>query len=193
MKSVNLAALGLAMALGSAQASVYTATEVIDAGEIYTFGNGVIEKNASSFADTYKFSFGSGVASAGFQFNIEKPNSPISTFNVSYLGNAIEVTGGNEYLNVNYQDEDGDWITIVGINKAEYRFLLTNLASGEKAIDVAGTFASPFAETRDYTLTISARAAASNVTAVPEPESLALILAGLGVMTAFARRKSTNQ
>ena len=69
------------------------------------------------------------------------------------------------------------------LNKAEYTFKLTGLSSGEKTIDVSGSFASAFPVAQNYSLTVSA---------VPEPESYALFLAGLGLMAGIARRKSKS-
>ena len=85
MKALKLTSLALAMALagGYANATTYTAPGTLGVGQTYTFENGLVALGATGFADTFKFTLGSGVTGANFLFNIALPSSEIASFAVN--------------------------------------------------------------------------------------------------------------
>ncbi len=190
MKSFKLIlpALALALSAAPALASTYTASEIIDAGESYTFHNALIAKGTKGFSDSFVFSLGDGVTGASFLFNIGLPGSPIDTFAVTYDGDDVSVNGGNVFGTYT-TTKGGRSFTYSVLDKAEYTFALNDLDSGLTSVNIAGTFNEAFKSPKSYSLTVTATATST----VPEPDSLALLLAGIGLMTAVARRQSKSR
>lgn len=184
MKTMTLSALTLAVALCSAQANAaaYSAAQVISAGQSYTFESGEIAAGASGISDFFTFTLAPGVSGANFLFNIALPDAATESFAVSYLGNELFVSDHSVYKDYSYFDGE-EMVTIIGLDKSEYTFSLTGVGSGVQTIEIAARFATPFIADHNYSLTVSA---------VPEPGSLALLFAGLGLMGVIARRKAKS-
>ena len=185
MNPLKHALLATAMVLGATNASAtpYTATEVIDLGESYTFTDAKISVGSRSFSDTFTFTLGPGVDSASFLFNFGLPGSRIGSFAVTYDDDAIATTGGNVFESYTTR-KNGKSFTYSVLDKVEYFFTLNDLDSSATSVSIAGTFEQAFSSPKSYSLTVTA------ASTVPEPGSLALMLAGVGLMAAVARRKS---
>lgn len=170
-----------------ALAATYSAPATLTNGSVYTFTDGQVAQNASFFNDTYNFSIGSGVTGVNFLFNLAFPGSSSTTFGVTAWsdGTFSGLTGGNVYSVVFTTDEDGQTLNFTLLDKAEYSWKVSNFSgSGAKSVTVAGDFAAPFASTQNYSLTVSA---------VPEPGTSAMLLAGLAMLAGVARRRSQSR
>ena len=170
-----------------ALASTYSAPTTLTSGSFYTFSDGQVAQNASSFNDTYNFSIASGVTGVNFLFNLAFPGSSSTTFGVTVGsdGTLSGLTGGNVTSVVSYSDEDGQTLNFTILDKAQFSWKVSDFTSiGAKSVAVGGTFASPFASTQNYSLTVSA---------VPEPGSSAMLIAGLAVVAGIARRRSQSK
>ena len=188
MKSLKLLlpALALALSAAPALASTYTAKDIIDAGESYTFHNALIAKGSKAFSDSFVFSLGDDVTGAAFLFNVGLPDSPINEFAVTYDGDVVSVSGGNVFGTYTTTKKEKTF-TYAELDKAEYTCALNDLDSGLTSVNIAGTFDKAFKSPMSYSLTVTA------TSTVPEPDSLALIFAGIGLMAAVARRQSKSR
>lgn len=164
----------IAVALGMALTLSVAANSAAYAGVIPLIDTSTPGEYTASLSETgvfsgaYDFHLGSGNGLLG----LTTSDAPLSSFIAWLTGGSIVGTLAPSYFDLS-TDPDYDFSTV-------------NLA-------FAGLTAG------DYTLHISAQGAAgaqfttlvaTSVSAVPEPETLALMLAGLGVMSAVARRRS---
>ena len=103
IKASLLAAALFGIAL-PAVAATYSAPATLTNGSFYTFTDGQVAQNASSFNDTYNFSIGSGVTGVNFLFNLAFPGSSSTTFGVTVGsdGTFSGLTGGNVTSVVSY-------------------------------------------------------------------------------------------
>lgn len=165
-KALPLAvALAAGFAAGAAQATTFTQVTPLTA----TPSVHVFAPASGSFFDTYNFSVSSASLLSGAANNL-----PLS---LGFL-NVLNITG----LTVNVWDNHHpSGLTNFGSfagNNNTYTFNLP--AAGDYHVDITGT-ATGLAG-GSYAVTLSAAP-------VPEPETYAMLLAGLGVMGAIARRR----
>lgn len=188
MKKFKLLSIAAVLALVGvgAEAASYTATNPIQLGSSYTFNSGKVLAGSGSFNDSYTYTLGNGVTGVDFLFNIALPEFPFSplSFALVYQGGTFTaLSGGNVFNTYSSVDEDGELVSFTTLDKTEYRFGLRTLTSGEKTITLGGSFQEPFAADKGYSLTVSA---------VPEPESYAMLMMGLGLLAAVARRNKKS-
>ena len=186
IKASLLAAALIGIAL-PAVAATYSAPATLTNGSFYTFTDGQVAQGSSFFDDTYNFSIGSGVTGVNFLFNLAFPGSSNTSFGVTVGsdGTLSGLTGGNVTSVVSTTDEDGETLSLTILDKAQFSWKVSDFTgSGAKSVKVAGDFDSPFATTQNYSLTVSA---------VPEPGSLAMFIAGLAMLTGVARRRTQSK
>ena len=71
------------------------------------------------------------------------------------------------------------------LDKAQFSWKVSDFTGIDaKSVNVAGNFASPFATTQNYSLTVSA---------VPEPGASTMFIAGLALLTGVVRRRTQGQ
>jgi opacity protein-like surface antigen len=165
IKKLILAAALATLGSTAAIADTYTAPGVINVGQTQT---AFFNHTAGSFFDTFNFSIGSG--------------GTLSTSAVSLsLSNLLDISGltGNLWNN-SHPNGTFNYGTFAGNNTT---FSFGPLAAGDYHIDFTGNATGVVG---------GAYAAAVSVSAVPEPETYALLLAGLGLMGTVARRRSRN-
>ncbi|WP_290870459.1 FxDxF family PEP-CTERM protein [Aquabacterium sp.] len=169
MKSIFLASvLGLA-ALGNASATILTSTTELDLMDdtAINIGNTFSKGNAgNSFSDLYNFE----LSLAGDQDAIvELAWTTGATNSLAHVIATLTSENGVEYI-----DNDlSDAYSFTGLTAGFYKLTITGDILGSKTSSYGGYFS------------------LTPVTpAVPEPESLALALAGLGVAGLLARRRS---
>lgn len=163
-KKIALVAALAVIGSGSAMASVVATTDTILSSipdQINFYGS---ESIAGSFTDQLNF----GVSLPG---NL---TSKVVNFNFGNATNIIGLTGSVYDLSNNliYSFNDGVGAT-------------TALASGFYTLKISGTAVGTSSTTGFYAGALSLNPAA----AVPEPETYAMFLAGLGIMGAVARRR----
>lgn len=167
IKKLVLAAALAAIGSGAAVAETYTAPSAINVGDTATYffnHSGA----PSSFFDTFNFTIGAGGTLSASAVSIS-------------LGNLLNITGLTGQLwNNSHPNGTIDYGTFAGNNTT---FNFGPLAAGNYHIDFTGTANG---------LAGGGYLAAVSVAAVPEPETYALLLAGLGLMGTVARRRSRN-
>lgn len=186
IKAALLAAALSGIAL-PALAATYSAPATLTNGSFYTFSDGQVAQGASSFNDTYNFAIGSGVTGVNFLFNLAFPGSSSTTFGVTVGsdGSLSGLTGGNVTSVVSTTDEDGETLNFTILDKAQFSWKVSDFTGiGAKSVSVTGAFASSFANTQNYSLTVSA---------VPEPGTSAMLMAGLAMLAGVARRRSQSK
>ena len=186
IKASLLAAALIGIAL-PAVAATYSAPATLTNGSFYTFTDGQVTQGSNSFNDTYNFSIGSGVTGVNFLFNLAFPGSSNTSFGVTVGsdGTLSGLTGGNVTSMVSYTDEDGQYFNFTILDKAQFSWKVSDFTGIDaKSVNVAGNFASPFASTQNYSLTVSA---------VPEPGSSAMLVAGLALLAGVVRRRTQGQ
>lgn len=159
------AALVVALATGAAQAETFTqAAPLTTTPSVHVF-----QPTAGSFSDTYNFS----ISSASL-LSSSANNLPLS---LSFF-NVLDVAG----LTVNVWDNHhpNGWTNFGNFagNNSTYTFNLPS--AGDYHLDITGTATGLAGGV--YSVSISAAP-------VPEPETYAMLLAGLGLMGAITRRR----
>jgi len=168
------AASAIALACFSAGAAITNLGELQE-GDTYLSGSPttLIQVPNGSFLDTYNFSLGatSSLEASGGAENFWKFSISEETFTYELYDstNKLLGTGG---------DEDGE---------ADYAggFSMASLGSGLYHLNVSGT-ASGKGGLYNGVMSITAAP-------VPEPESYAMLLAGLGLMGGIARRRANKK
>ena len=185
MKALKISSVALALALigGQAVAGQYVADSIanpLTSGDWTTFGSTV----NNDFSDTYAFKLASGVSAVNFVFDMKDIGVLSMGFSASSSPNtssftALTSVGGVITQTQVVQDEFDNYS--VNVSDATYKFKLLGTNAGTYQVKLAGDFTAALPEARSYSLTVSA---------VPEPESYAMFLAGLGMMAAVARRRA---
>lgn len=168
IKKLVLAAALATIGTGSALADTFNAGLITPGTPVTnTFTHNV----AGSFFDTFNFTIGAGtVATSAVSIDLNIFNMPI--FQIAGLTGTLW-NNSHAYGTVNYGMFPGNNNT----------FSFGPLAAGNYHIDFTGTATG---------VSGGAYLAAVSVAAVPEPETYALLLAGLGLMGTVARRRSRN-
>ena len=167
IKKLVLAAALATIGTGAALANdvTYNAPSVINAGQVATH---TFLHDGGTFFDTFNFTIGSGGALSASAVSIS-------------LGNLFNITGLQGTIWDNWHPNGNSYLG--SFNGDNTTFNVGSLGAGNYHIDFTGTATG---------LAGGAYLAAVSVAAVPEPESYALLLAGLGVMGTIARRRSRN-
>ena len=165
---VSFKPLVLAAALavsGAASAASYT---------LPTDGSPVVATvNSATFDDVFNFNVSSlsslsgGASSSGFSivFGPYTVNvNPVTFSEIKLFKGASEVTSG---------------FSVTGLTSSSLSFSASNLVADSYSVHIKGAASSG----------IGAYAVAANLAPVPEPESYAMFLAGLGIMGAVVRRR----
>ncbi|MCK6407196.1 MAG: FxDxF family PEP-CTERM protein [Rhodocyclaceae bacterium] len=172
IKKLVLAAALAAIGTGSALAEdlTYTAPGTINVGQVasHNFAHAEI----TSFFDTFNFAIGAGGSLAASAVSIDLSFGQNPLFHITGLTGRL--------WNNSHPNGTIDYGTFNGNNTT---FNFGPLSAGNYHIDFTGTV--------DGSAGGSYLAAVS-VVAVPEPETYALLLAGLGLMGTVARRRSRN-
>lgn len=168
LKKIALAAALACIGSGAALAADQTYTEltpVMPSAPIAHNFSHVLE--TGSFFDTYNFTVGvSGVLSS-------------SAVSIN-LSNLLGISGLVGTLWDNHHPFGSVALGIINGDNTTYNF---NVAAGDYHIDFVGSLTGTAGGS--YLASVS-------VAAVPEPESYAMFLAGLGIMGAIARRRSAR-
>lgn len=132
---------------------------------------------ASSFNDSFDMIFKAGTTAVNFTFGLGDAGSAASSFSAgfTFVPNPGGVGTMQSFTPTNLSSYDSE----ADMYSSLYKFSLTPIA-GHYIVDVSGTYV-PDISGKQYSLTVSA---------VPEPESYALLLAGLGLMTGITRRRN---
>jgi PEP-CTERM motif len=170
-----VAAVGL-ITMASASAN----NEVLDFGNVGDspggtyFASGFIEHDVGSFTDQLKFSVLSPIYDLwNGKGNIaDQPKADQSNIDGMTVGLFYDATGSGTYAP--YADiGSGDYVSNGG-----------PLQEGYYYFEVSGTATGPSPSSYTYS---------ASVNAVPEPESYAMMLAGLGLLGAMARRRMRRE
>ena len=162
-KSLIGAAVLAAAATSAVAATNQTQTVVVNPAELATFSHA---NESGSFLDTLNFT----IPSAG--------TLSTSAVSISLAPLSFDITGLTGTLWDNFHPNGSVILGNIVGNNSTFNFNL--LSAGEYHIDFTGTVTGAHG---------GAYLAALHVTAVPEPETYAMLLAGLGVMGAIARRR----
>lgn len=163
--SVALAIAVSALAAGSAQAAT------VNAGTLGAYTN-VFTHTAGTFEDTINFSIASPSVLSGAANNLVLSFSALSIYDIAGL--TVNVwNNSHPFGSINFGSFAG--------NNQTYSFNLPT--AGNYHVDITGNATGAFGGA--YGITLSAAP-------VPEPETYAMLLAGLGVMGAIARRRKQN-
>jgi hypothetical protein len=182
MKIKSLAAAA-AIALSSLSASATTATNFYDFAPSISGTPTLLivdVMDSGSFNDFLSFTL-PGSSTSGYTLNTSDTTrrgtvllaSVFQTVNLYSNPDAIVGNSDDRMLSVFSTSANGKSATLA----------TGPLAAGSYYLDVKGVATGSFGGTYS---------AAINVTAVPEPESYAMLLAGLGLMGAIARRRNKN-
>lgn len=98
--------------------------------------------------------------------------------------------GGVQTVSVLF-DGQAVWSGTPGDTWSTFAFVATNVAAGSHTLSLRGTNASGASDTSVFVDNV--RLTVSPVSAVPEPESYAMLLAGLGLLGAVARRRKARR
>lgn len=166
----KLSALALLAALGLSATQSFAATDLA-VGETKTSAGTVSSISTHFTSQTFQYNFLSGVTGANFTFSFSDAGSDPTSFSVSgaTLSNVINGSSYTDYADM---------------YDTAYTFTLSGSAfPGLVNVTVSADYAAPLTIGSEYSL---------SVTAVPEPESYAMLLAGLGLMVSVARRRSIS-
>ena len=170
--ALGFAALGLA-------ATSSMATTNLNLGDTWT-DTGVAVDGTTTLSDTFGYTFGAGVTKASFTFDFADTGSLNNAFKVSGVTPTFLV-GGTTYDA--FSDTYG----------THYTFDVTGaqLHAGSVApVTVQVSFKTGYQAGFD---SVNHNTAYSlNVAAVPEPESYAMLLAGLGLVASIVRRRAKS-
>ena len=170
--ALSTAGLGVAHAKSESWGTV-SASSTLAAANSFVVDAKTVASLASAFTDTYTFSLvnssaaGSYFVTTGFK-NANGKEAGISSFS------AVLLDSSN-------QEVKGSW------DADELVYSYSGLTAGQYTLSVAGQTFTQFATSKTVGYDGS-----FSVTAVPEPESYAMLLAGLGLMGTIARRRSKN-
>lgn len=168
---MNFKRTGVALAVAvSALTAGYAQATTVDAGSIsgsYSTVFNVLP--GTSFADTVNFSIAAPSALTGTATSLRLNFGSLSLWDIAGL--TVNVwNNSHPFGTVNFGSFAGD--------ASSYTFNLPS--AGNYHVDITGTATGSFGGTYAVGL---------QVAAVPEPETYAMLLAGLGVMGAIARRR----
>lgn len=148
------------------------------------FGGGT--GSGGTFDDTFTFTFGAGTGSSGYNvstlnfnlgpgFNFNSLITGMSLWNTNGTGTATSLTANDTWV--------ADSLSVGGTNTLSFGNIST--LPGTYYLKVSGKVGAA-ADGYFYSGSISS----STVSPVPEPETYAMLLAGLGLMGAIARRRN---
>jgi hypothetical protein len=188
-KFTQIAATAAVMAMSATVASAIDKVDLvsIDTGtprSFSAFGGGT--GAGGTFNDTFTFTFGAGTASSGYSvstlnfnlgpgFNFNSLITGMSLWNTNGSGTATTLTGNDSWV--------ADATSVLGSNNLAFGNVST--LPGTYYLKVSGKVGAA-ADGYFYSGSISS----STVSPVPEPETYAMLLAGLGLMGAIARRRN---
>ena len=167
---MNLKPLAAAAALAAgALPALATTTELNMMDDPVAFGFGYAVGAGSTLSDTYTFTL------AGM--------TTLSTTAISNEAATLGLDGGMVSL---YQGDagSGQFVSAFAFDNTSITSVLTPLAAGDYYFTVGGTVGADDVA-GSYALTVEA----APVTPVPEPQSVALMAAGLGALGFIARRR----
>lgn len=172
MKMKTIAA-ALIVALGATGAQAMVQSNVIDLGDLGMIPASGVRTVTGSFSEIFNFNVVDPYNWVGGNFG----NLPVSFFNNTYLFN---ITG----LSVTFYDAANAGGSNLGSLIGESYYAPTGLlTAGDYSIMVSGSATGSLGGMYTY-------AAIAQV--VPEPETYAMFLAGLGLLGAIARRRRTR-
>lgn len=131
--------------------------------------------------EQHTFSHGAGYFFDTFNFTIGTPGTLSASAVSINLANLLGITGLTGTLWDNHHPNGWNVLGTLSGNNVTANF--SNLAAGNYHIDFEGNATGTWG---------GSYLAAVSVAAVPEPETYALLLAGLGLMGTVARRRSRN-
>ena len=131
--------------------------------------------------EQHTFSHGAGAFFDSFNFTIGTPGTLSASAVSINLANLLNITGLNGTLWDNHHPNGLNIFGTFSGNNITASF--SNLAAGNYHIDFTGNATGALG---------GSYLAAVSVAAVPEPETFAMLLAGLGLMGTVARRRSRN-
>jgi PEP-CTERM motif len=160
-----------AAVLASAQAHAATANLGVISGGAPTSFNAV-SMPAGPFSDIFTFS----IASAG-AVGISAMNFPVSgLFNTVFTSASLFSNPDGLMFNA-----DDSLVTLASIKSNAFSFLSSPVGAGSYYLNVSGIANGPQGGLYNGSLSVAA---------VPEPQTYAMLLAGVGVMAFIARRRN---
>jgi hypothetical protein len=180
LKNLTAAVGFAALSLGATSSMAAPAAPLISMGDVpYAVSIDAVD-GTNSLSTIYSYTFGAGVTKASFTFDFFDTGSAVTSFGAAASGPAGLTTSAP--IGSTAYDIPNDIYT------SHYTFNVTGaqLHSGTVNVQVGASYAAAFdsnAHGVNYTLA---------VTAVPEPESYAMLLAGLGLVGTVIRRRTKS-
>lgn len=155
--------------------------------------------NSVTLTDSYSFTLSElSNISVGYKWSdlLMVKNAKSNEYNATTLGWTLTNTSAatrSTPLSGSFADVSGDTsgkdtLSLTGLAAGTYALTMTGVWSGASVTGNGWTYVAPTLNLKQKTFSATA------VTAVPEPESFAMMLAGLGLMGSIAmRRKSKNK